>query len=391
MKIENGFTISKWRCEDKIICLYLCMNGEKRKLAFVKGMKNEGKNMSKSISILDKDYLQWVKELSIRYRQSQIKAAVKVNSVLIEFYWGLGSDIVSLEVDNKYGGKFYATLSADLRREMPGVEGLSESNIRYAKRFFQLYADRSRILPQLVEELWNIPWGHHRYIIDKCSDNSDKALFYVRQILEHGWSRAMLLNFLDTDLYERRGKALTNFQHTMPVVTSDLAQELTKDPYSFDFLAMRKGYNERQLKDALLMNITNFLVELGTGFAYVGREYRLQIGQKEKFIDLLFYNLTIRCYVVVEVKIDEFDSADIGQLGTYVTAVNHLLRKEGIDNPTIGLLICKNKDNLLAQYALESSRQPIGISEYELSQLYPTEVEGTIPSINEIESKLNDR
>ena len=139
------------------------------------------------------------------------------------------------------------------------------------------------------------------------------------------------------------------------------------------------------------MNITNFLVELGTGFAYVGREYRLQIGQKEKFIDLLFYNLTIRCYVVVEVKIDEFDSADIGQLGTYVTAVNHLLRKEGIDNPTIGLLICKNKDNLLAQYALESSRQPIGISEYELSQLYPTEVEGTIPSINEIESKLNDR
>jgi hypothetical protein len=150
--------------------------------------------MSKSISILDKDYLQWVKELSARYRQSQIKAAVKVNRVLIEFYWGLGSDIVSLEVDNKYGGRFYATLSADLRREMPGVEGFSESNIRYAKRFFHLYADCSRNLPQLVADLCNIPWGHHRYIIDKCSDNSDKALFYVRQTLENGWSRAMLLN-----------------------------------------------------------------------------------------------------------------------------------------------------------------------------------------------------
>lgn len=347
--------------------------------------------MSKSISILDKGYLQWVKELSTRYRQSQIKAAVKVNSVLIEFYWGLGSDIVSLGVDNKYGGKFYATLSADLRNEMPSVEGFSESNIRYAKRFFQLYSDRSRILPQLVEELCNIPWGHHRYIIDKCSDNLNKALFYVHQTLENGWSRAMLLNFLDTDLYERQGKALTNFQHTMPAVTSDLAQEITKDPYSFDFLSIRKGYNERQLKDALLVNITNFLVELGTGFAYVGKEYRLQIGQKEKFIDLLFYNLTIRCYVVIEVKIDEFDSADIGQLGTYVTAVNHLLRKEGIDNPTIGLLICKNKDNLLAQYALESSSQPIGISEYELSKLYPTEVEGTIPSISEIETKLGNK
>ena len=200
-----------------------------------------------------------------------------------------------------------------------------------------------------------------------------------------------MLNFMDSRLYERQGKALTNFGHNLPHETSDLAQELTKDPYSFDFLAIMDGYNERQLKDALLKNITSFLVELGTGFAYVGREYRLQIGEKEKFIDLLFYNLNIRCYVVVEVKIDEFDSADIGQLGTYVTAVNHILRKDGIDNPTIGLLICKSKDRLLAQYALESSSQPLGISEYELSKIYPTNVEGTMPSIKEIETKLKKR
>ncbi|WP_294589532.1 PDDEXK nuclease domain-containing protein [uncultured Bacteroides sp.] len=347
--------------------------------------------MNNSINILDKDYLQWVKELSSRYRQSQIKAAVKVNSILIEFYWELGRDIISLGVENKYGGKFYATLSTDLRNEMPGVEGLSESNIRYAKRFFQLYSDISRNLPQVVEELCSVPWGHHRYIIDKFSAAPEKALFYVHQTIENGWSRAMLLNFIDTDLYERHGKAITNFQLTLPAPTSDLAQELTKDPYSFEFLSIRKDYNERQLKDTLLHNITRFLVELGTGFAYVGREYRLQIGQTEKFIDLLFYNLTIRCYVVVEVKIDKFDSADIGQLGTYVTAVNHLLCRKNLDNPTIGLLICKSKDNLLAQYALESSSQPIGISEFELSKLYPTEVKGTIPSIEEIETKLSDK
>lgn len=227
--------------------------------------------MTKSINLLDKDYLQWVKELSSRYRQSQIKVAVKVNSVLIEFYWELGRDIVSSGVENRYGGKFYATLSTDLRKEMPGIKGLSESNIRYAKRFFQLYSGMSRNLPQVVEELCSVPWGHHRYIIDKFSESPTKAIFYVRQTLEKGWSRAMLLNFLDTDLYERQGKAVTNFRQTLPMRTGDLAQEITKDPYNFDFLCMRNGYNERQLKDALLDNITRFLVELGTGFAYVGR------------------------------------------------------------------------------------------------------------------------
>ena len=272
-------------------------------------------------------------------------------------------DIEEKQADNKYGSKFYATLSRDLRHEMPDVEGLSETSIRYAKRFYVLYNQQIINLPQLVEEsekanlpqlverlysdLFSIPWGHHRYIIDKCSNDSDKALFYVRQTLENGWSRDILLNVLGTNLYERI------------------------------------------LKDTLLNNITNFLLELGTGFAYVGKEYRLQIAEKEKFIDLLFYNLKLSCYVVVEVKIGEFDFADAGQLGGYVVACNHLLRKEGRDNPTIGLLICKQKNNTLAQYALESSSQPLGISEYELEKLYPEKVEGTMPSIKEIEAKLD--
>jgi predicted nuclease of restriction endonuclease-like (RecB) superfamily len=226
--------------------------------------------------------------------------------------------------------------------------------------------------------------------MDKVKGDVNKALFFVRQSIENGWSRSLLLNWIDTGLYERSGKALTNFKSTLPDTSSDLAQEITRDPYNFAFAGVRDSYNEAILKDALLSNITNFLIELGTGFAYVGKEYRLQIGETEKFIDLLFYNLKLRCYVVVEVKIEKFDPRDLGQLGAYVTATNHILRDEEKDNPTIGLLICKSKDNTLAQYALEASSQPIGISEYELEKFYPEKVEGTIPTIAEIEARLNE-
>jgi len=241
---------------------------------------------------------------------------------------------------------------------------------------------------QLLADLFATPWGHHRYIIDKCAGQPHKAAFFVHKTVENGWSRNMLLNFLDTDLYEREGKALTNFKRTLPEITSQLAQEITKDPYNFAFTGITGKYNERKLKDALLNNITQFLIELGTGFAYVGKEYRLNIGETENFIDLLFYNLNLSCYVVIEVKTGKFTPADVGQLGCYVVACNHLLRKEGRDNPTIGLLICKEKDSLVAQYALEASNQPLGISEYELAKLYPEKVEGTMPTIEEIERKL---
>ena len=251
------------------------------------------------------------------------------------------------------------------------------------------------ITPQLVEQikndLFSVPWGHHRFIIDKLKEQPEKALFFVHQTVENGWSRDMLLNFMGTDLYERQGHALTNFKLTLPEETSDLAQELTKDPYDFAFTGITGAYNERLLKDKLLGNITQFLVELGTGFGYLGKEYRIQVGEREQFLDLLFYNLNLSCYVVIEVKIGKFEFADIGQLGGYVVACNHILRKEGRDNPTIGLLICKEKDRVQAQYALESSSQPLAISEYELEKFYPEKVEGTIPTIEEIEAKLNAR
>lgn len=240
-----------------------------------------------------------------------------------------------------------------------------------------------------VGGIFEIPWRHHCLIMDKVKGDVAKAMFYVRQTIENGWSRSMLLNFINTDMYERQGKALTNFKNALPEVTSELAQELTKDPYNFAFTGITQPYNERILKDALLNNITHFLTELGTGFAYVGKEYRLEVGQTENFIDLLFYNLNLSCYVVIEVKIGKFEFSDIGQIGGYVVACNHQLRKEGRDNPTIGLLICKEKDRIQAQYALESSSQPLGISEYDLEKFYLEKVEGTIPTIEEIEAKLS--
>ena len=372
--------------------------------------------MDKPINILDKDYLQWVKELCKRYRQSQVKAAVKVNHVVLQFYWELGKDICNKEAENKYGSKFYAALSRDLRNEMPDAEGLSERNLRYTKKFYQLYSQEIRILQQfaanseseilqqpaakfntefsqqvanqLKRDIFSIPWGHHMLLIDKFLTEPQKALFYVQQAIENGWSRNVLHNYIDSSLYERQGKALSNFTRTLPDVGSDLAQEITRDPYNFAFTGITKPYNERILKDALLNNITKFLTELGTGFAYVGKEYRLQIGEKENFIDLLFYNLNLSCYIVLEVKIGSFTFADVGQLGGYVVACNHLLRKEGRDNPTIGLLICKEKDRIQAQYALESSSQPIAISEYDLEKFYPEKLEGTMPTIEEWEAKL---
>lgn len=364
-------------------------------LCFNNNTEKEYLRMDKSINILDKDYSLWIQDLSKRYRRSQVKAAVKVNTEMLKFYWSLGRDIVAIKAESRWGSKFFTNLSRDLKELNPVATCFSKTNLLYMKNFYLLSQDIMEFAPQLVEQIkrdmFSIPWGHYRYLIDKFIKEPEKAFFYIHQTVENGWSRDVLLNFIDSHLYERQGKALTNFKHTLPDDMSDLAQELTKDPYDFAFTGLTGRYNERVLKDALLGNITQFLIELGTGFAYVGKEYRLQIGEKEKFIDLLFYNLKLSCYIVIEVKIGEFDFADMGQLSGYVVACNHILRKEGRDNPTIGLLICKKKDKLLAQYALEGSNLPIGISEYDLERLYPEKLEGTIPTIEEIEAKLSKK
>lgn len=348
--------------------------------------------MAKDLKISNDSYFgDWMKRIKLRIRESQLKAAVRVNTELLRLYWDLGKDIVQRGVEAKWGSKIYFTMSAELKAEFPGMDGFSVTNLKYMKRFYLFYYDDNEIGQQLVdqfEKICMIPWGHQILLISKCR-TVQEALFYINKTLENGWSRAMLLNFLETDLYERQGKAISNFSRLLPDTHTDLAKETLKDPYNFDFLTLSEGYKERELEDALTSNITKFLLELGQGFAFVGRQVPVQIGERELFIDLLFYHLELRCFVVVELKVCEFDPAFTGQLGVYVTAINHQRKKE-TDNETLGLLICKTKDNVMAEYSLEASSQPIGISEYKLKDLLPNDYKSSLPSIEEIEKSLKD-
>ena len=262
--------------------------------------------MSKLINT-DSDYNLWISQLVERYRNCQIRATVKANEELLRFYWSTGEDIVKKKAESRWGESVINSISQDLTSALPGIKGLSPTNLGYAKRFYSLYSQLDTFYPQLVGKteyeqlktiIFRIPWGHQRYLIDKFYNNPKRAFYYVRLTLENGWSRAVLLNAIDMDLKEPEGKAVTNFSLTLPV--GDLAQEMTKDPYLFDFAALTKPYKEEELKLALMKNIEQFLLELGTGFAFMGREYRLVVGSTEQFIDMLFYNTRLRCYVVIE-------------------------------------------------------------------------------------------
>lgn len=358
----------------------------------------------------DNAYKEWISDISLRFKQSQIKASMKVNSEMLRFYWSLGHDMDEKKDLYHWGSNFYEQIGKDLRKEQPDVKSFSARNLQNMHQFYRLFPitkqvvsqfDRDHILlsksgdftKQVVsqiadDEIFLIPWGHIVKIMNKVDGNRDKALFYIHKTLENNWSRAVLMNFLDTDLYERQGKAVSNFDLTLPAPQSDLAQAITRDPYTFDFLTIRESYDEKELKDALMDNITRFLLELGNGFAFVGREYRLEIGNTSNFIDMLFYNIKLHCYVVVEIKVKEFDSGDMGQLGTYMVAVNHQLKSEN-DGPTLGLLICKSKDNVKARYALEASSQPMGISQYDITTFIPEEFKGSLPTIEEIEAEIS--
>ncbi len=377
------------------------------------------KNIDLSVALHDNsDYKDWLVELKERFYSHRLKASLATNGYLLDFYWKLGRDIEAKQYANTYGSGFYKNLSQDLKNEMPGVKGFSPINLRYMSKFFKLYAPLYRNIPQTAElfsdslsdsnvpqvaeqskkrqqpvddfkMLFSIPWDHHRRIIDKCKGNMDKALFFVRKTWENNWGRDALLNWLDTDLYERDGKAVTNFQSTLSAVQSDLAQQMTKDPYQFDFLNLREKFDERDIEDELVNNVTRFLLELGKGFSYMGRQFRLEVGQQEFFPDLLFYNAHLHAYVVIELKAQSFHPSFLGQLSFYVSAINHQFKTE-IDNPTIGLLICKDKDNVVAKYALESYKEPMGISEYQLSKLFPKDFKSSMPTIEELENELKD-
>ncbi|WP_297236105.1 PDDEXK nuclease domain-containing protein [uncultured Prevotella sp.] len=377
------------------------------------------KNIDLSVVLHDNsDYKDWLVELKERFYSHRLKASCATNSYLLDFYWKLGRDIEAKQYTNNYGSGFYKKLSQDLKNEMPGIKGFSPTNLKYMSYFYKLYAPlfinrqqpaddfKGRLsetnIPQATEPsqkslqttedfkiLFSIPWDHHCRILSKCKDDINKALFFVRKAWENNWGRDALLNWLDTDLYERDGKAITNFKSTLPSIQSDLAQQITKDPYQFDFLNLREKFDERDIENELVNNVTRFLLELGKGFSYMGRQFRLEVGQQEFFPDLLFYNAHLHAYVVIELKAQSFHPSFLGQLSFYVTAINHQFKTD-IDNPTIGLLICKDKDNVVAKYALETYKEPLGISEYQLSKLFPKDFKSSMPTIEELEKGLKD-
>ena len=335
----------------------------------------------------DVEYLSWIKDLGKRYQASQIKAALHVNTELSKFYWSVGRDIVSMRLEERWGQGVMKQISHDLTVALDR-KGFSVTSLGYMKRFYLLYPEACEICPQhegklseirnypqVGDEMQNpifcIPWGHHKAIMDKVNGDSQKAMFFVLKSLQNQWGRAMLENMLATDLYEVHGQAATNFDITLPSPDADLANDLIKGAYNFGFAKISEKYNEAQLKDKLVEHIRQFLLELGRGFSFVGQEYRICAAGKEKYIDLLFYVIPLHRYCVVEVKITDFDFPYAGQLAGYMGMVDDILTGEG-DNPCIGLLICRSKNNVFAQYALSRINAPIGIAEYELQGMLPT-------------------
>lgn len=366
------------------------------------------------------EYFSWIGELKKRYRATQIKAAVSVNTALLEFYWNLGKDISERYPGKKRDTGFFAVLSADLKSAIPDAKGLSPTNIKYTRYFYELYGTgcyRQQLVddnlrgqqladqenagdyrPQVVDDKSNkplfveqllvqAPWGHHRLIIDKCGDDVAKALFYVRQTVENGWSRNVLAVEIDGDLYSRQGKAVTNFALTMPEPDSDLAQQLTKDPYIFEVQGLAEKYRETELTDAMCNNIVKLLNSMGKGFAFVGREYTVEMQGREYRIDLLFYCIPLHRYFAVEVKTDEFEPSYLGQLQGYVAACDMVLNTPQ-ENPAIGLLVCRGKNAPLAKYLLGKIDMPIGVSDYELLRKVPDDFKSQLPTIEEIEAEL---
>ena len=344
--------------------------------------------------VVTEEYKSWINDVKMRIKQSQIKASVKINYELLDLYWELGRDIVSKQENAKWGDSFLNVMSKDLQKAFPGMSGFSTQNLRSVRFWYKFYNDNANCLQvvsefEMVEKMVkSIPWGHNQRIMYKCKDINE-ALFYVQKTMDNNWSRNVLEHQIDSGLYERQGKAITNFQVKLPVPQSDLAEQTLKDPYNFDFLTLREEYDEKELEDALVNQITQFLLELGTGFSYLGRQVHIKVGESDFYMDLLFYHVRLHCYVVVELKTEKFKPEFAGKLNFYVTAVNKNMKSEQ-DNQTIGILICKDKDDVVAEYSLDDMSQPIGIAQYELTKVLREEFKSSLPSIEEIENELSE-
>lgn len=338
------------------------------------------------------EYKDFLFEIKKKLRLVQLNAAVHVNQELLMFYWDLGAAIVEKQRNTTWGDGFLRQLSSDLMGEFPNMKGFSKRNLELVRQWHLFWSSPSgefadvRFAKQAVSQIIRIPWGHNLAIIAKCKQH-DEALFYVHATLTHGWSRSVLTHQIESGLWEREGKALSNFQTTLPSPQSDLARQTLKDPYVFDFLTLTRDYNERQLEQGLLQHITKFLLELGAGFAYIGRQVPLQVGQKNFFLDLLFYHVHLHSYIVIELKTVDFEPEHAGKLNFYIKAVDEQLRGE-TDQPTIGLLLCKSRDRVVVEYALSDLHKPIGVSQYHITKQLPDILKSSLPSAEEIEYEL---
>lgn len=338
--------------------------------------------MSGKPSTLPPDYADWLADIKTRVAAARARAALAANGELIRLYWQLGREILARQAQQGWGSKVIERLARDLRAEFPEMKGFSARNLMYMRDFADAWPD-AEIVQQLAAQL---PWFHNVLLLTKLKDPSLRQR-YAEQALAEGWSRATLEVKLRNQWLERQGQAVTNFAARLPAPHSALAHETLKDPYLFDFLGLGDAAREREVENALVRHITRFLLELGSGFAFVGRQFRLEVGDREFFIDLLFYHTRLKCYVVVELKAGEFKPEHAGQLNFYLTAVDRQIKAPD-DQPTIGLLLCKTKDRLVAEYALHGIDKPIGVAEYQLVRALPEPLDTSLPTVDELESEL---
>jgi predicted nuclease of restriction endonuclease-like (RecB) superfamily len=333
------------------------------------------------------NYAEVLEKLKTEIRTTQLRATIAANAELLALYWRIGNIILEQEKQQGWGQKVVIRLVADIKAEFPTMRGMSPRNLRYMKSFAVAYPDNPFVENSILQvPLAKLTWYHHITLLDKVKD-SDERQFYIKATVENGWSRDVMVQQIESNYRTRSGQAITNFTRTLPEPLSDLAQQSLKNPYLFDFLSLTQQYKERDLENGLVEHITNFLLELGKGFAFVGRQYPIEVSDRDFAIDLLFYHLKLRSYLVIDLKVVEFEPEFVGKLNFYLSAVDDQLRGE-FDNPSIGLLICRRHDKLMAEYALRDFQKPMGITEYQLQESLPEDLKNRLPTIEEIEERL---
>lgn len=335
---------------------------------------------------ISRDYIKWLADLKQKIISARLKATQGLSQTLMELYWDIGKEIVKKQSEASWGDGLVERLAADLKKDFSEMKGFSRRNLYAIRQWYLFYSSKFEIVPQPVAQ---IPWGHNRVILAKVR-KVDAALAYASAALQNGWSRDVLEMQIENRYCDRRGKAPNNFSRTLPAPQSDLARQAVKDPYLFDFLELGDSAQEREIEQNLTNQITSFLLELGKGFAFVGRQYRLEISGNEYFIDLLFYHLDLRCYVVIELKAGRFKPEYAGKLNFYLSAVDSLLKRPD-DNPSIGLILCRYKDKIEAEYSLRDIKKPMGISNYILTQKIRGKLSSKLPTVEEMESELESK